>query len=150
MGDQTCGESGAANGEKWLGILFEIPQEPACLFQHGRIDAVEKNSRRTATRLVVKLFPSFVSLKGAEIDQPDGKIRLLRKVNTQISFVHRRRRVMGHRRMTVDAINLPTGCREELTENQKPPQVWRGHAIGTVSVANTARPISSARPMLPR
>ena len=100
---------------------------PACL-KHGNIDAVEKNSSRTATRLAAKFFCGLVGLKCAEINQTNGKIRLLRKVQAEIGLVHGCRRVMRHRRMTVDPIDLAAGCREEIAEDNKPSQVGRGNA----------------------
>ena len=71
-----------------------------------------------------------MGLKRAQIDQADGKICLIRKVEAEVGFVHGCRRVMGHRRMTVDAIDLSSGGREKITEDNKPAQVRRGNTNG--------------------
>ncbi len=123
-------DAGAANGEQWLRHLLEFPNQLACLLQHGSIDAVEKNRCRAAFCLQPKLFLNLAGVKGAKIDQADGKIRLPRQVEAEIGLVHRGRRVMGHRRMTVDAIDLAPCGREEIAEDQKPAQVRRSHAYG--------------------
>jgi len=46
------------------------------------------------------------------------------EVKAKISFAHRRRRVMRHRRVVVDAIDFFSRGSEELAEDDKSPQMW--------------------------
>ena len=80
--------------------------------------------------LLTKLFFRIAGLKGAKIDQAYGKARLSRQVEAEIRFMHGGRRMMRHRRMPVDAINLLTSGREEIAEEQEPAQMRRSHANG--------------------
>jgi hypothetical protein len=72
------------------------------------------------------LFVNYARLKRSKINQADRKVRLSCEVEAKISFVHGSGRVMRHRRMPVNAIDLAPCGRKEIAEEEEPAQVRRG------------------------